>query len=90
MATVLDLNADWTERLRQVAVRKEQTPDQIIRAALEQYIERQEAQRGFVEEAEASWEHYQRTGLHVTGDEFFEWLGRLGTEAETDFPECHT
>ena len=44
----------------------------------------------FYQEAMESLQHYQETGLHVTGDEVFAWLESVGTEHELDPPECHT
>jgi predicted transcriptional regulator len=40
-------------------------------------------------EAVESWEHYQETGLHVTGEEVIAWVETWGTENEKKAPMCH-
>ena len=48
-----------------------------------------ETQLEFVQEALASWQSYQNSGLHLTGEEARDWLGTWGTDDETAVPECH-
>jgi predicted transcriptional regulator len=55
-----------------------------MREAIQQYVEREEARLSFLQEALASWEEYQATGEHLTGDEVQQWLRTWGTEAEAD------
>jgi predicted transcriptional regulator len=45
--------------------------------------------RAFAKEAVQSWQHYQETGLHLTGDEVQAWLSTWGTPDEIDAQECH-
>jgi predicted transcriptional regulator len=60
-----------------------------MREAIEQYVAREEARESFKQEAYASWSAYQETGRHLTGDEVRDWLGRWGSEDETELPDCH-
>jgi hypothetical protein len=42
-------------------------------------------------ELNRSWEYYQRTGLHVTGDEVDAWLIELEAgHFDAEPPKCHT
>ena len=41
-------------------------------------------------EAIASYEHYKRTGLHLTHAEVVEWANRLKIDPQAKLPECHT
>lgn len=61
----------------------------IMREAIQQYEDREEARESFKQEAETSWADLQATGLHLTGDETRAWLGAWGTDAETEVPPCH-
>ena len=66
------------------------TPDQIVRDAVSDYARRRDARRSFEREADESWEAYQKDGLHLTGDELSAWLKTVGTDEESEMPECHT
>lgn len=50
----------------------------------------EEERRAWYQEALDSLEHYERTGLHLTGDEVDAWLDTWGNEELTEPPECHT
>ncbi len=60
-----------------------------MREAIEQYLEREEKREEFRQSALTAWEHYQATGLHVTGDEADAWLARLEAGEKAEAPECH-
>ena len=53
------------------------------------YLGKREAEQTEIREAIASWDEYQQTGLHVTGDEMSAWLRTWGTDDESEPPECH-
>jgi len=61
----------------------------IMREAIAQYVEPEEARESFKQEALASWKAYQETGLHLTGQEVRSCLNNWGADAETELPECH-
>ncbi len=44
----------------------------------------------FLAEADASWEDYRRTGLHLTHEEVKQWIEQLKTDPNAQLPECHT
>jgi predicted transcriptional regulator len=43
----------------------------------------------FEREASISWQHYKKTGLHLTGDEVLAWLETWGIDEEADPPQSH-
>jgi predicted transcriptional regulator len=61
----------------------------MMREAINQYLDREEKSESFRQDAVNSWNEYQETGLHTTGDEVIQWLNTWGTDDEKDPPECH-
>ena len=41
-------------------------------------------------EAMESLREFKRTGLHITSEEFEEWVEKLETDPHAPMPECHT
>jgi len=89
MAVSVKIDEELEDRLQKLAVSRHQSTDGLMREAIQQFVEREEARENFAQEALASWEDYKQTGLHLTGDELRNWMKTWGTEAETDPPECH-
>ena len=88
-STSVKLEPELKARVQKLALARKRTSHWLMKEAIEQYITREEAREAEQREAMASWQHYQATGLHVTGDELIEWLETWGTENETPAPECH-
>ena len=57
--------------------------------AINEYVDWAEKRESFRQDAVNSWNEYQETGLHATGDEVIKWLNTWGTDDEKDVPECH-
>jgi len=89
MTISIKIDDDLENRVQNLAASRQQSPDGIMREAIQQYVEREEAREHFRQEALASWDDYQETGLHLTGDELRTWLSTWGTDAETEPPEYH-
>lgn len=89
MATSVKLGAELTDRLKRLAGQRQRTPHALMREAIREYVEREEARESFKEEALASWTAFQETGRHLTGDELRDWLKAWGSDAETEAPDCH-
>lgn len=89
MATSLKLDEDIKARVQRLATTRRRSAHWLMREAIRQYVEREEARESFKQEALASWTAYQETGRHLTRDEVQSWLDQWGTEAETDLPKCH-
>jgi len=89
MPTSVKLDSDMERRVRNLADVRQRSPHWIMREAIHQYVEREEARESFKQEALASWVEYQETGRDLTGDEVGAWLKTWGTDAESESPECH-
>jgi len=89
MATSVKLDEDLKSRIQNLADLRHRSSHWIMREAIRDYIEREEAKESFKQEALASWKAYQETGKHLTGKEVSDWLGTWGTEHEKEIPECH-
>jgi predicted transcriptional regulator len=59
-----------------------------MREAIEEYVEREEKREQFRRDALAAWDHYQTTGLHVTGEEADAWLAKLESGKDSRPPKC--
>jgi len=89
MATSVKLDDDLKNRIQHLADIRHRSAHWIMREAIRDYVERQEAREQFKQEALASWTVYQGTGQHLIGQEVHDWLKTWGTDKETEIPECH-
>lgn len=89
MATSVKLDDELKSRIQRLADVRQRSAHWIMREAIRNYVEREEARESFKQEALASWTAYQETGQHLTGQEARDWLNTWGTETETEIPECH-
>jgi predicted transcriptional regulator len=89
MALSIKLDDAMKGRVQALAADRQRSPHWIMKEAIRQYVETEEAKAAFEKEALASWQHYKQTGLHLTGDEVQNWLETWGADDETDAPECH-
>jgi len=89
MATSIKIDDALKARVAHLATLRQRSAHWIMREAIAQYVEREEARESFKQEAMASWTAYQETGRHLTGQELRRWLNTWGTEAEAELPECH-
>jgi predicted transcriptional regulator len=70
---------DETEAIVQALAEKRQLPvDWVMREALLQYAEREDARSSFELEAVKALADYKRDGQHLTADEVGTWLSTLG------------
>ena len=89
MATSIKINDELKQRVQSLAQSKDRSAHWVMREAIQEYVEREEARESFKQEALASWEAFQETGLHLTGAEVSDWLDQWGTKTESDAPTCH-
>ncbi|MBX9764127.1 MAG: CopG family ribbon-helix-helix protein [Pseudomonas sp.] len=89
MATSIKIDDELKSRIQHLASLRQRSSHWIMREAIAQYVEREEARESFKQEALASWAAYQETGRHLTGQETRAWLNTWGTEAEAELPKCH-
>lgn len=89
MAISLKLDDALKTRVRHIAEIQNRSSHWIMCEAIKKYIEKEEAQEEFVQEALSSWAHYKETGLHLTGKEVQKWLNTWGNDDEMETPKCH-
>lgn len=87
--TTLKLDEAMKGRVKRLAEAQRRSPHWIMREAIAQYVEREEARESFRQEALESWRAYRETGRHVTAAELNDWLDSWGAEEEKDAPACH-
>ena len=83
------LDPETRIRVQRLAKAQRRTAHWIMREAIEQYVEREEARESLRQDALAAWAEYQATGQHVTEEEADAWLAELEAGQEVDPPECH-
>ena len=89
-AVAIKIDQKTKERYKKLARIKDRSAHWMMREAINQYVDREEEKReSFRRDAVNSWNEYQETGLHATGDEVIQWLNTWGTGDEKDAPECH-
>ena len=89
MATSINIDDELKGRIQQLASKRQRSSNWIMREAIIQYVEREEARESFKQEALASWVAYRETGRHLTSQEARTWLGSWGTDAEVELFTCH-
>jgi len=87
--TSLKLESVLKDRLNRLAAARRRSAHWLMREAIEQYIEREEARQRLKEDALAAWAEYERTGQHVDADEADAWLKRLEAGEEAEPPAPH-
>jgi len=87
--TSLKLESGLKERLHRLAAARQRSAHWLMREAIEQYIEREEARQRLKEDALAAWADYERTGQHISCDEADAWLERLEAGEDARPPAPH-
>jgi predicted transcriptional regulator len=87
-ATSIKLDDELKGRVQHLAEVRRRSSHWIMREAIAQYVEREEARESFKQEALASWTAYKETGRHLTGEEVRAWLNTWGTDDERAAPGC--
>lgn len=77
------------ERIKRLAQIRRRTSHWLMREAIEQYVDREEKQAAFREDALKAWEEYQLTGVHISHQEADTWLAKLEAGEYVKPPRCH-
>jgi len=78
------------DRIAALAAMKKRTPHYLMKEAILEYVRREEARQNFIKAADASFEHYKETGLHITLDEFSAWVDDVQKNPDAPITACHT
>ena len=76
-------------RVANLAKVRQRTAHALMLQALEAFVSREEQRESLRQEGIAAWEEYQRTGLHLTGDEVRGWIDRIRRGEKAPMPKCH-
>jgi len=88
--TSLKLDDELKGRIQHLADARRRSSHWIMREAIAQYVEREEKREAFREDTLRAWEEFQRTGLHLTGEEVDAWMAKLEAGEDAEPPACHT
>jgi predicted transcriptional regulator len=83
------LTPELKSRLYNISTTKHRSPHFLMKEAIQQYVEREEARERYKQDTIESWEAYHRDGQHITLNEMTSWLETWGTAEEAECPKCH-
>lgn len=61
----------------------------IVLDAIDSHIERLKAKQAYDRRAMQAYKDYQEAGLHITLNEFMDWVDSLETDTPKEIPQCH-
>ena len=89
VTVTVKIEPEMRERMKRLSERRQRTQHWLVRDAIRQYVEREEARDAFVQQARDAWQEYRQTGLHASAEEVLDWLATWGGESETAAPILH-
>ena len=78
------------ERLRALAELRAETPHAIMRQAIAEFVEREEARQRFNRETLEAWIEYKETGESANAEDVFAWMASWGSDKELPVPTCRS
>ena len=84
--TGVKLDETLHARLKALSAAKERTPHWLMKTAIEEYVQREEAYEHEKTEDMERWQRYKLTGYAVPNEDVDAWLATWGTESETPCP----
>ena len=81
----VEIDAETRARMERLAEARQQTVEEVLHDAVEQYAAREE----FLREGQTAWDDYLATGLHASGEEVDAWLARIEAGEDVPPPVCH-
>jgi predicted transcriptional regulator len=85
--TGIKLNETLHTRLKALSAVKERTPHWIMKAAIEEYVKREEAYEREKTEDMERWQRYKLTGYAIPHEAVGAWLESWGSESELPCPK---
>lgn len=86
----IKLDPSDRDRIASLAAMKKRTAHYLMKEAILEYVQREEARQNFIKAADTSFEHYKETGLHITLDEFSAWVDDVQKNPDAPIVACHT
>jgi len=74
-------------RLKALGEIKERSPHWMMKAAIEDYVSREERYEREKREDEESWQQYKLTGHSIPHEQIIRWVESWGTDEELPCPE---
>ena len=87
--TTLKIEPVAKERVQRLADARQRSSHWLMLEAIRQYLDREEIQEAFRQDAIKACNDFQATGLHVTMEEADAWLSSLESGTDAEPPECH-
>jgi predicted transcriptional regulator len=85
--TGIKLDETLHARLKALSSAKERTPHWLMKAAIEQHVDREEAYEKEKREDMERWQRYKLTGHAIPNEAVDAWLSSWGSENELPCPE---
>jgi predicted transcriptional regulator len=83
------LDPELRERLKALGNLRQRSVHWLMREAIREYVEREEASERHDRETLERWERYQATGEHIDNEAVMAWLDTWGTDEEVECPVQH-
>jgi predicted transcriptional regulator len=75
------------DRLKSLGTARQRSTHWLMREAIREYLEREEAIETRNREADEAWADYKRSGKFVSHETMTSWLDTWGTDQESHAPE---
>lgn len=85
--TGIKLDETLHARLKALSSAKERTPHWLMKAAIEQYVDREEAYEREKREDMERWQGYKLTGHAIPNEAVDAWLSSWGSDSELPCPK---
>ena len=76
------LDAETRERLVRLGKQRSRSPHWLMKAAIRDYLDREERREREYQEDVARWERYVETGAHLSHEDMTRWMDGLVAQAE--------
>ena len=86
-AIVVSVDQEMYDKIERLAYARQLTRHQVVKEAVDQYLDREEKREAFRQETLKSWQEHEETGMHVDADEVVAWLKTWGEDAEVTPPK---
>lgn len=82
----IKLDPETGARLKALGEARDRSPHWLMKRAIIEYLDREEADERMKREDMERWEHYRLTGEHVPHEQVADWLRRVASGARGPCP----